>query len=218
MEIIKTCMSDFSEKEWMEELRNNHSKAFDKVYRHYFKGLCAYAYTFLKDHFASEEIVQNFFTGLWESKVLRTISISLKLYLYRGVHNKCINYLKSLSVEQKRLAQYTKYIQEEIELMNMDTESDIYERFFSENFEKDVYEAIDALAPQQKKIFTLSRFQQKSYNDIANELSISINSVKTQMARALQKLRALLIEKYGDHPLILFVINMLSPGFCTENI
>lgn len=179
----------------MEQLRNGDDKAFGDVFKHHYRGLCAYSYTFLKDHNASEEIVQDFFTGLWENQSLRKVDISLKLYLYRGIHNKCLNHLKSLAVSQNRHKRYVQYIQEETELMNMDTESELYERFFSESFEKDVYEAINTLAPQQRTIFTLSRFHQKSYAEIANELGISINSVKTQMSRALQKLRALLIKK-----------------------
>jgi len=191
-------MSEFSEKEWMEELRNGSEKAFGKVFTHYYKGLCAYSYTFLKNHDASEEIVQEFFSELWENQTLRKVDISLKLYLYRSIHNRCINYLKSLSVAQGRLALYAKYMQEEIELIDMDTESDMYERFFTENFEKDVYEAIDSLPLQQKKIFTLSRFRQKSYTEIADELGISINTVKTQMSRALQKLRNILSTNYTN--------------------
>jgi len=201
-------MPEFSEKELMEELRKGGNKAFGKVFEHYYKGLCAYSYTFLKNHDASEEIVQDFFSGLWESQALRNVDISLKLYLYRSVHNKCINHLKSLAVTQSRMDRYARYMQEETELMDMDTGSDMYERFFSESFEKDVYEAIDALAPQQKQIFSLSRFRQKSYTDIANELGISVNSVKTQMSRALQKLRELLTTKLGKHPFILFMMSI----------
>lgn len=193
-------MFDFSEKELMEQLRNGDNTAFGIVFRQHYKGLCAYSYTFLKDQDASEEIVQDFFAGLWETQALREVNISLKLYLYRSIHNKCVNYLKSLAVSQKRHKRYIQYAQEENELMNLDTESEIYERFFFENFEKNVHEAIDALPPQQKKIFSLSRFGQKSYADIANELGISVNSVKTQMSRALQKLRASLIGKLGEYP------------------
>ena len=193
------AMIDFSEKEVMEQLRNGDSNAFGKVFKHYYKGLCAYSYTFLKDHDTAEEIVQDFFAGLWESQDLRKVDISLKLYLYRSIHNRCINHLKSLAVSQGRLERYTKYMQEEIELMSIDTGSDMYEGLFSGNFEKNVQEAIDALAPQQKTIFTLSRFQQKSYFDIAAELNISINSVKTQMSRALQKLRASLTGKMNQN-------------------
>ena len=193
-------MSGFSEKEVMEQVRNSDKNAFGDIFTHYYKGLCAYSYTFLKDHDASEEIVQDFFAGLWESQALCNVDISLKLYLYRSIHNKCINYLKSLAVTQHRLERYSRYLQEEIEMMEMDTESDLYERFFTESFEKDVYQAIDSLAPQQKKIFTLKRFHQKSYADIASELGISANSVKTQMSRVLQKLRTALVEKQGEDP------------------
>ena len=195
----------------MKQLRSGDKNAFGKVFMDHYKGLCAYSYTFLKDQDTSEEIVQDFFAGLWETQALREVNISLKLYLYRSIHNKCINYLKSLAVSQNRLKRYIQYTQEEIELMTMNTESEMYERFFSENFEKDVHEAIDALPPQQKSIFTLSRFRQKSYIDIANELGISVNSVKTQMSRALQKLRTSLIGKLGNHTLIFFFISTCHP-------
>ena len=188
-------MADFSEKELIDGIKKGAKNAFGKVFEHFYKGLCAYSYTFLKSHEASEEIVQDFFAELWESQALRNVDISLKLYLYRSIHNKCVNYLKSLAVNRVRLEKYAKYMQEETELLNIDTESDMFENFFSEGFEKDVNEAIDSLAQQQKQIFTLSRFQQKTYSEIATELDISINSVKTQMSRALQKLRASLIEK-----------------------
>ena len=188
-------MCELSEIEWVKELRTgDYHNTFSKVYKHYYKGLCAYSFTLLKDYDASEEIVQDFFVELWENEALRKVDVSLKLYLYRSVHNRCINYLKSLVVSQARLAKYAKYMQDEIELIDIDTESDLYERFFSENFEQEVYKAIDTLAPQQKKIFTLSRFDQKSYTEIAKELDISINSVKTQMSRALNKLRAILVK------------------------
>ena len=198
-------MVEYSEKELMEQVCKGDDKAFGDVFRHHYKGLCAYSYTILKDHHVAEEIVQDFFSGLWENQNLRKVDISLKLYLYRSIHNKCMNHLKSLAVAQNRYKRYIQYIEAENELMDMDVESEGYERLFSGDFEKNVFEAIDALAPQQKKIFTLSRFQQKSYTDIANELDISINSVKKQMSRALQKLRASLIEKMGKHPFIFFI-------------
>ncbi len=205
-------MLGYSDKELMGKLRNGENKAFEYIFKYYYKGLCAYAYTFLKDHDSSEELVQDFFSGLWESQALREVEVSLKLYLYRSIHNKCINYLRSLAVSQRRLKQYMQYTQDEIELLNMDTESDLYERFFSDTFEADVHAAIETLAPQQKQVFTLSRFQQKSYAAIAHDLGISINSVKTQMSRALQKLRIVLTEKLGKHPLILFLLKIYQPA------
>ncbi len=200
----------FSDKEIVVRIITGDRIAFGQVFERYYKGLCAYSYTFLKDHDSAEEIVQDFFAELWENHKKLEIKISLKLYLYRGIHNKCINYLKAFAVSQRRLEKFAQYAQDEIELLEMDIDSNIYEYLFSDSFEKNIHEAINSLAPQQKQIFTLSRFHQKSYADIAGMLNISINSVKTQMARALQKLRTTLIEKLGKYPFILFLLSIRS--------
>ena len=210
----------YSTDDLIEQFRSGNDQVFALIFKYYYNGLCAYSYTFLKNHDESEEIVQEFFTELWANRDLLNVRTSFKLYLYRGVHNKCINYLKSHAVAQKRLEKYAWYTQTETEMMDIDTESEEYERFFSESFENDIQEAIESLAPQQRHIFTMSRFHQKSYADIASELNISINSVKTQMSRALQKLRALLTEKLGKHPLILLFMGLQAVNYLrvsTEN-
>lgn len=194
---------DHSEKQLADKFRYGDSRAFEYIFKRFYKGLCAYSYTFLKDRDESEEIVQDFFTELWAQRKQLEIKISWKLYLYRGIHNKCINRLKSLAVMQRRHEKYVQYTLEEIELFDMDAESEEYEYFFSESFEKEVKNAINQLAPQQWQIFELSRFGQKTYAEIAAELNISVNTVKTQISRALLKLRNCLVEK-TNYPLTFF--------------
>ena len=199
-------MPGYSNDKQDENLQNGDEKIIENIFRYYYKGLCAYAFTLLKNHDTSEEIVQGFFIDLWETKAFLKVNISLKLYLFRSIHNRCINYLKNTAVSKQRFEKYSKYTQDEIELSNIDAESEIYERFFNDNFEIEIHKAINNLAPQQKQIFLLSRFQQKSYADIANELNITVNSVKTQMSRALRKLRSTLIAKLGKNQLFILML------------
>ena len=199
----------------IKSIKNGDNKAFEYIFKNYYRGLCAYAYTFLNDRNASEEIVQDFFSELWIRHASLEVKLSLKLYIFRGIHNRCINYLKSIAISQRRFEKYTQYLLEEVELLDINTESDEYERLFSDSLENTIREAIDALALQQKQVFTLSRFHQKSYAEIATELDISINTVKTQMSRALQKLRNHLMGKIKNHPFILFLltINCLNQDY-----
>ncbi len=205
-------MPEGSDNKRSKDSRIEDEKVFENIFRYYYKGLCAYAYTFLKDRDASEEVVQAFFTDLWETQVFLEVEISLKLYLYRSVHNRCINYLKTMAVSQRRFEKYARHTQDEIELINMDTESEMYEHFFSDDFESEIQKAIDDLAPQQRHIFILSRFRQKSYTDIADELKISVNSVKTQMSRALRKLRSTLVAKIGGCRLLILLLLSKEAG------
>ena len=194
----------------IESLKRGDNKAFEYVYKYYYKGLCAYAYTFLKDHHDAEEIVQDFFTELWAQIEKVDVKASLKLYLFRGIHNKCINHLKSHAVMERRREKYTRLALEEIELLDIDTESEEYEYFFSESFENEVKNSINQLPVQQKQIFEYSRFYQKTYAEIAKELDISVNTVKTQISRALQKLRSQLTNKIKNHPFLFFFMRFIA--------
>ena len=75
----------------------------------------------------------------------------------------------------------------EVALQNFSSE--IIESLVSGELELRLKNALDDLPPQSRKIFMMNRFDQLSYSEIAKELNISVNTVKTQMKRATKKLR-----------------------------
>src|SRR5215510_7300013 len=72
--------------------------AFEELFMEHYKGMYSYAYVMLKNEADAEEITQAIFLKLWEKKNSLMIETSLKAYLYRMVHNDCLNWLKHLSV------------------------------------------------------------------------------------------------------------------------
>ncbi|HEY4789698.1 MAG TPA: sigma-70 family RNA polymerase sigma factor, partial [Bacteroidales bacterium] len=94
------------------------------------------------------------------------------------------------------LAQYS-FVEVDDQIMEMvgTNEEYIFDLPDNEDIQKDVKEAIEQLPPQCKVIFCLSRFDMLTYNEISERLNISVNTVKTQMSRALESLRKQL-EKY----------------------
>jgi RNA polymerase sigma-70 factor (ECF subfamily) len=74
----------------------------------------------------------------------------------------------------------------EVALQNFSSE--IIDSLVSEELESRLNNAFNDLPTQSRKIFLMNRFDQSSYNDIAKELNISVNTVKTQMKRAIKKL------------------------------
>src|ERR1035441_5363780 len=59
---------------------------------------------------------------------------------------------------------------------------------------------MDRLSPRQREILALRHGSHKTYGDIAQKLGISIGTVKSRLARAREKLRALLAESYSELP------------------
>lgn len=176
---------------------NQNEAAFEKVFKTYFKGLHAFAYTFVKDDVMAEEIVQNVFFRIWEKKEQLQIDDSLKSYLYRSVHNESLNHIKHLKVKTSFQLQYSG----NMESSNQDASN----QMIAAELETKIQKAISELPQQCRIIFQMSRFEQLKYQQIADQLNISIKTVENQMGKALKVMRSKLIEYL---PFLLFIINL----------
>ncbi len=154
-------------------------KSFEKLFRQYFPGLCAYAYKFTGDVDSAEEVVQNVFIQLWEKRTELNIQTSFKSYLFRAVHNRCLNLKRNEAVRVKHHQQH----QDERE------ESEFFDPAIASDIKQRLYEAIGKLPPQRARIFRMSRFEALSYREIAEKLELSPKTVEAQMGKALKQLR-----------------------------
>jgi RNA polymerase sigma-70 factor, ECF subfamily len=170
-------------------LKEGNKKLFSLLFKTYYSPLCAYAATIIKDHKVAEEIVQESFIKIWENREQITIEISLKSYLYKCIHNHCLNTIKHINANQKRTDVLIKELTYHAEIVNQNFNESQLEQIVCNEMEVFFEKAIDALPDQCKEIFCLSRYDQHTYDEIAEKLSISVNTVKTQMSRALEKLR-----------------------------
>ncbi|QGK77271.1 RNA polymerase sigma-70 factor [Flavobacterium sp. SLB02] len=167
-------------------MKNGNEAAFEKVFKMYFRNLHTFAYTFMKDDVIAEEIVQNVFFKIWEKRDQLQIDDSLKAYLYRAVHNESLNHLKHLKIKNSFQLQYS---------ANMESSNqDASNQMIASELENDIYKAINELPQQCRTIFQMSRFEQLKYQQIADQLNISVKTVENQMGKALKVLRSKLVE------------------------
>jgi len=184
----------FIDKEIWHKVQQGDEKAFEMVFKGYYSMLCTYACDLIKDLHQAKEVVQDVLVKLWLNRARVEINNSLKSYLYRSVHNHCINLVKHNDVEKRLRDQYEKDLP-----ACSDANEYALDPYFYEGIEKDIEEIIEALPDQCRNVFYLSRFERLSYEAIAQKLNISINTVKTQMRRALEKLRTQLTVKISSH-------------------
>lgn len=160
--------------------------------------LFRYALCIVNDKQLAEEIVHDVFINLWEKRKKIIISGSVKSYLYRVVHNMAVNHI----IRQKRKKnQIELIIPEESWKVILETcsyDSYLTEAMEAEETERIINDAINELPGQCRRIFIMSRFEGKQNHEISSELDISINSVRTQLFRALKKIREYLSEKFPD--------------------
>jgi|WetSurSiteA1Bulk_404760.scaffolds.fasta_scaffold07751_2 RNA polymerase sigma-70 factor, ECF subfamily len=176
------------EQELIHRLRSGEEEAFEIIFRKYFQGMCLFAEHFVRNHETAEEIVEDFFCHLWDNCHHLMISSSLKGYLYRSIHNRCLNHIRNQKVRQQYITE-NPYVLSDDELTEPDAAEEPFSRLITGELEEKIVGAIDALPDQCRTIFCLNRFDNLTYAQIAEKLHISVNTVKTQMTRALHKLK-----------------------------
>ncbi len=134
----------------------------------------------------AEEIVSDIFFQLWQKRKQIHIKTTLKGYLLSTTRNKCINTLKKQHVLLERIA---KLDYSTIAYIPISPDKSIE----YEEIKKSIDFFIEKLPSKCKLIFKLSRENNLSYKEISNELDISINTVNTQMYRALKFLKEKII-------------------------
>lgn len=162
-------------------IRRGDEQAFEQTFRHYYQRLCNYACTLLKDEEESEEVVQTVFLTIWEKREDLEITLSLKSYLYRAVHNHCLNRFKHASVRQVHKEHTLNFGAQSYE--------SVTEVIHANELEERIEKAVSTLPEQCQKAFRLSRFEELKYHEIAEQLGISIKTVENQIGKALKILR-----------------------------
>ena len=158
---------------------------YKELFKSHYPSLCLFANSYLKDHSGSKDVVQDAFISLWEKKTDFELQTSARSYLYTVVKNRCIDILRSSRV---RLTENHVKIET---LQRKDTDLFFYKEVVTAETTSILHTAIKELPPKCAKIITLA-MRGFTNDDIATELSISVNTVKTQKKIAYSKLRELL--------------------------
>jgi RNA polymerase sigma-70 factor (ECF subfamily) len=166
----------------VKRIKDNDIEAFEKLFRLYYAPLCRYADSFVNDMPASEEVVQDLFYVVWKERARLSIGISVKAYLYRAVQNRAFHYLKHVQVQEA--------FQETIRDNDLETDSVTPETELEyKELEKQLLVTLQRLPERQRRVFCMNRFDGKTYNEIAPELSVSIKTVEADMTKVLAILR-----------------------------
>lgn len=161
-------------------------KEYNRLYNLLFPSLCVFANKFLNDSDKSKDIVQEVFINIWNQNDLKQNDDLVKAYLYISVRNKCLDFLKS---KESRLKD--SFVDVELMSSNLFLEKEV--------LTEEVYREIDiALSQLPNKCRVIIELALRGYKNhqIAEELEISINTVKTQKKIAYQRLKVLLRGVY----------------------
>lgn len=167
----------------LERLRGGDESALKSLFDYYYMPLCVYSVQFTDSLEVSEDLVQELFISFWERKAYLIVGINLRAYLFNGVRNLSLNYLK------KERPYALQDIEDFLSLSDEEEEEEYTEAKINERRQK-LYSALKELSPQEYKVLYAIVFENKKYKEVAEELEISVNSVKTYLSRAFKFLRS----------------------------
>lgn len=157
---------------------------FEQNFKSLYKPLCLFALRYLEQVDDAEDVVQQAFTDAREKLTQGTVILNLKAYLYQTVKNRSLSL-----ITQNPLLRTTD---------NLPDVEDTSEEEQIHTAERDarLWGAIDSLPRERKRIFLLAKRDGKKYQEIADELQISIKTVENQMGKALKALREVAVKIY----------------------
>jgi RNA polymerase sigma-70 factor (ECF subfamily) len=168
-------------------LKQGNIKAFEQVYNNYHKQIFCFADRSLRNADEAKEIVQHTFIKLWENRETLDEDLSMGAFLFTIARNLIVNYYRKLVHAQY----YAKII-----ISNGDIDNSTIQQINADELRKQINELIAQLPGKRRAIFLLSRDEGLSYKEIAEKLNISVNTVETQISRALEYLRGKLNDLY----------------------
>ncbi|MDR1937582.1 MAG: RNA polymerase sigma-70 factor [Tannerellaceae bacterium] len=161
---------------------------FERLFHLYYKRMCIYSESMIRNSREAEDIVCNIFARLWENREELNIKTSLEAYLVSTIHHHSINYLKHIRIEDKYWEE-AQYRLKHSDMLFPEDSSNPLTVVITNEVNESIEKSIASLPPQCREVFLLNKYDGLSYNEIAQKLDISINTVRTQITRAMRKMR-----------------------------
>lgn len=183
-----------------EAIRLGSRDAFEHLFQRYYVALCQYAATYLEERGETEDAVQDVFVYVWNNRKTVGVQSSVKSYLYSSVKHRALNILKHRAVERS----HSRLLSEFLEDLSR-TEYSEEEQLQLEQIQK----VLRSLPLQCRTVFTMSCLEGKKYKEIAEELQISVNTVKFHILKAYRDIREN-VAMSGEFPVLLCIACLAS--------
>ena len=166
-------------------IREGDKLAFRHLFETYFTPLCRFMHLYVRETNIVEELALDIFTYVWENRTTLQIQLSLKAYLFQAARNRCLNMLRQKNITVRLEDADMDFA--ETNVMSLETD-ELYQL---------IQEAVLALPDRCREVFQLSRNENRTNQEIAAQLNISIKTVEAQITKALKRIKDFLGDSYS---------------------
>jgi len=162
------------DKKVMDGFRNGDKKAFEKIYQYYRIPVIRFSVSIIKDEQEAENIYHEVFMKILKRRKNIKPELNFNSYVFTSVKNEIFDYLKALNKNKTLKEQFWERIHQQEDDCGQVKEEQLTK----------MESIIDNLSPKRRQILEMNYFEKKSYNEIADLLMISKNTVKNQLVKA----------------------------------
>lgn len=169
----------------LQRLKNADYGAFDEIYAHHWRTLLPIALKKLGDADLAMDLVQDLFVDLWQRRHMIDIHSGLRAYLISALYHKLFQHFRKAGIHEKHIEQYSLMIQDGLQDM---FPLDGYEENYTEVLVA-IEQSILEMPDRMRVVFNLKYQRSLSNHEIAEQLGISLQTVKNQLSKALHLVR-----------------------------
>jgi len=181
--------------EIINEFRQGDPQAFASFFNLYYPSLCYFGEHLIHDRPAAEDIVKDTFIMLWKKHKDFETQQNIKAFLYITTRNACLNFIRHQKVKNA-------YRKDQVYLDDSKEEGRVLNEMIRMEVLHQIYSEIEKFPEKRKQIFKMAYLEGMKNEEISIELGVSVNTIKTQKARAILALRT----KFTDQQLVMLLI------------
>lgn len=179
---IQDTLTMYDDEELLQQMSNDDRHAFTMLYRRYWEDLFLTAAKALRSKEEAADVVQDVFLSLWKRRNEINVQSSLAAYLHTSVRYKCIHYIEK-NIHRRDYLDLLGDVA--INISSPDPEN----AFQVKDMEETINKTVSKMPAKMQEVYKLSRQQHLSHKEIADSMSISVETVKKHIQHALNLIR-----------------------------
>lgn len=164
-------------------------KAFNQLFADYQRRFIRFANSYVRDEVIAEDFVMEALMYYWENRSTLSADSNVPAYVLTIIKHKCLNHLHHIKIKEEIDEKLLAHAEWELSTRIFSLEACEPAELFTAEAEQIVNDTLDSLPEQTRKIFRMSRYENKSYKEIAEELKITTKGVEFHITKALNVLR-----------------------------
>jgi len=160
-----------------DKLVDGDQSAFSSIFEAYYKDLVMFAFTLTKNSDNAEEAVQEVFVRLWEKRRELKLHGSLKSYLLKSVQNQCLDEIRHRKISE------TFVVDKKTQWLYV---NDVEDYILYSDLQKHLDQLLAQMPDEVAQTFRMNRFDELKYQEIAQQLNVSVRTVESRISKVLQ--------------------------------